>query len=81
MVCFCCLLAPLLLVQKIETSRLDGTYKEMIEVIEPPISATHSKKTTFLCGPCDQAAMQCMLFLFLHGPTQQVDGVCVWKKL
>ena len=46
-------------------------------MIEPPISGTHSKKTTFLCGPCDQAAMQCMLFLFLHGPTQQVDGVCV----
>lgn len=39
------------------------------------------EKTTFLCGPCDQAAMQCMLFLFLHGPTQQVDGVCVWGTI
>ena len=48
-------------------------------MIEPSLGGTNWKKQ-LLCVPCDHAAMQCMLFLFVC-PTQHADCVCVWNDL
>lgn len=79
MVCFCCLLAPLLLVQKIETSRLDGTYKEMIEVIEPPISGTHSKKQLFFVVHVTRRPCSACCFFFCMARLNKLM-VCVCER-